>query len=292
MVEAKRGPGRPPKFVRGADGEEIPGLRLHVTSGRYYDLDAEGRRVYFGKEIDKAREKHGRWQRVAKGRVARGGATEAGRGGTTQRRSKDAKARRKERFRQGVQDEILEASLRLFANKNFHLVSMREIAAAADVGTGTLYNYFKSKEDLFECLYSSIACRISARLLGLMAEGGDEVDFIKRFIADYYLAIQENATAVQVFVNQGLTIGSATNDHQPRVARLRKRIEPVLLAKIQSGIDAGVFSVPDARVPALALIPMIEGVAVYGILEGPLPSPQQTIRQLQDIFLSGLLHAK
>lgn len=44
---------------------------------------------------------------------------------------------------------ILNAATSLFAHKEFHLVGMDDVAKKAKVAKGTLYNYFKSKEDLY-----------------------------------------------------------------------------------------------------------------------------------------------
>src|SRR4030066_27226 len=45
-------------------------------------------------------------------------------------------------------DKILEAASSLFAEKGFHRTTTKEIAEAADVAEGTLYNYFDNKNDL------------------------------------------------------------------------------------------------------------------------------------------------
>jgi AcrR family transcriptional regulator len=48
--------------------------------------------------------------------------------------------------------QIMRAATRLFAMRPFHKVKLDEIAAAASVGKGTLYIYFKSKDDLYYAL--------------------------------------------------------------------------------------------------------------------------------------------
>src|SRR5258705_5559377 len=45
--------------------------------------------------------------------------------------------------------KISDTAARLFATKPFHKVRLDDVAAAAQVGKGTLYIYFKSKEDLY-----------------------------------------------------------------------------------------------------------------------------------------------
>ena len=46
-------------------------------------------------------------------------------------------------------EKILKAAMELFAEKDFENVTTMEIASRASVGKGTLYTYYKSKQDLF-----------------------------------------------------------------------------------------------------------------------------------------------
>ena len=52
---------------------------------------------------------------------------------------------------------IYDSAEKLFSEKDFHDVKMEEIAKNAGVGKGTIYTYFKSKEDLlFQCLMHNV----------------------------------------------------------------------------------------------------------------------------------------
>jgi AcrR family transcriptional regulator len=46
-------------------------------------------------------------------------------------------------------EEILEAASRVFAEKEFHEVLIDEVASLAGVGKGTVYRYFRTKEELY-----------------------------------------------------------------------------------------------------------------------------------------------
>jgi len=54
-------------------------------------------------------------------------------------------------------DKILAAASGLFAEKGFHRTTTKEIAEAADVSEGTLYNYFESKNDLLFGIVGQLA---------------------------------------------------------------------------------------------------------------------------------------
>ncbi len=51
------------------------------------------------------------------------------------------------------EQKIVDASLKLFVERGFHGTSTAKIAEIAGVSTGTLFNYFKTKEELINCVY-------------------------------------------------------------------------------------------------------------------------------------------
>ncbi len=60
---------------------------------------------------------------------------------------------------------ILDAALVAFAERGYHGTAVPEVAAAAGVGTGTLYRYFANKEALVNELYRDAKARLRAALL-------------------------------------------------------------------------------------------------------------------------------
>jgi AcrR family transcriptional regulator len=55
----------------------------------------------------------------------------------------------RERKKQQTRQLIIETAHRLFADRGFDTVTVAEVARAADVSEGTVFNYFPVKEDLF-----------------------------------------------------------------------------------------------------------------------------------------------
>jgi len=56
-------------------------------------------------------------------------------------------------------EHILDAALGVFVNKGFSNVVINDIAKVAGIGKGTVYEYFKSKEDLFSELLIHLFAR-------------------------------------------------------------------------------------------------------------------------------------
>ena len=56
---------------------------------------------------------------------------------------------RRQREKEARREAILEAAERIFSDKGFHGATLDAIAAEAELAKGTLYNYYKDKQDLF-----------------------------------------------------------------------------------------------------------------------------------------------
>src|ERR1043165_7344538 len=70
---------------------------------------------------------------------------------TTQRRARRTGtqgAGKRERNKEQTKERILEAALHLFREKGLEATTTKEISKRAGIAEGTLFNYFKTKEDL------------------------------------------------------------------------------------------------------------------------------------------------
>ena len=65
---------------------------------------------------------------------------------------------------------LLDAALKMFAERGYHGVAVPEVAAAAGVGTGTLYHYFENKQVLVNELYRDQKLKLRSHLLDGLAD--------------------------------------------------------------------------------------------------------------------------
>jgi AcrR family transcriptional regulator len=79
---------------------------------------------------------------------------------------------RKEREKERRRQQIMVAAKRVFSEKGFNKATMEDIAQEAELSPGTLYLYFKNKEEL----YASLSLRILQYLLIRVEHVNDEKD--------------------------------------------------------------------------------------------------------------------
>ncbi|MFX1318171.1 MAG: TetR/AcrR family transcriptional regulator [Promethearchaeota archaeon] len=71
---------------------------------------------------------------------------------------------------------IIEAAIAVFAKKGYHQAKMTDIAKEVGVSKGTLYQYFKSKEDLFGAVVQIPFRKIEEEPLSKILESGNLLD--------------------------------------------------------------------------------------------------------------------
>jgi AcrR family transcriptional regulator len=84
---------------------------------------------------------------------------------------------KKERTRR----QIIEVGIKLFAKHGIDAVTVDQLAAAADVGKGTIYNYFRTKEDIVVAFMADVEQKIQDTLRKISTEG-PLADVLMQFI--------------------------------------------------------------------------------------------------------------
>jgi AcrR family transcriptional regulator len=100
----------------------------------------------------------------------------------------------RERKKQQTRQQIAEAALRLFAERGFDAVTVADVARAADVSEGTVFNYFPRKEDLFYAQMESF----EAALIDAVRERAPGVsvpEAFARFVIERAHGLAEEARA-------------------------------------------------------------------------------------------------
>jgi AcrR family transcriptional regulator len=95
-------------------------------------------------------------------------------------------------------EQILDAALRVFAEKGFAGASIRDIAKEVGVTEGLLYHYFESKEQLLNTCWKERTWR--AHLERILTDGANQplADVLGELIRDFLQTLRENAEMVRV----------------------------------------------------------------------------------------------
>ena len=202
----------------------------------------------------------------------------------------EEKLSRREREKLRHRRQMLAAALDLFAEKGYHNVSMHEIAKRAEFAIGTLYKFFKNKEDLYKSLMMEKAEEHHRVLMGVLSEKNDVMTVIDGYIAAKARLFADNLAALRLYFAE--TRGASFNIKAGLDQDIRKLYDKFILrlaSVLETGIREKVFREMDPYHMAVAL----EGLTnafLFCWLEDPEQHPYgANIPVIRDIFLKGVL---
>lgn len=151
-------------------------------------------------------------------------------------------------------ERILVAAEEIFAERGFYHARVADIARSAGVADGTIYLYFKSKDDLLISLFESRVERVNALLRGAVAAAETPTECLQAIIRTYLEMVQNEPRVAEVLTIELRQSSKFMKEYKnPRFGELLKLIAEVVAA----GQATGEF---DASVPAPQAARMIFGV--------------------------------
>ncbi|WP_439449479.1 TetR/AcrR family transcriptional regulator [Stenotrophomonas sp. ATs4] len=146
--------------------------------------------------------------------------------------------------------QILQAALQCFLVKGFHQTSMRDIAQAAGVSLGNLYNHFPGKEAIILAVAVAESEELAPLMQQLASADGDRAQVLV-FLRDFHalcrqpewamLAVEvlaesaRNPAVAEAFAENRRRLQQALADALQRVAQ-RERRRPVLAPAMQAQV--------------------------------------------------------
>ncbi len=162
---------------------------------------------------------------------------------------------RKEREKTHRKEEILNAAEKVFFEKGLALATMDEIAERAELSKGTLYLYYKSKEDL----YMAIICRGHQILLKMFEEaastGEPTIKLLQNIGRAYYAFYQRHKDYFRMFsFAENTPLHSQVSEEmQNACGQSGQCLGQVVMDVIQKGIEDGTFR-PEVNPQEMAII--------------------------------------
>lgn len=94
---------------------------------------------------------------------------------------------------------MLSAALGLFSEKGYHNVSMHEIAEKAEFAIGTLYKFFKNKEDLYKALMLEQADIFHKELTRAIKEPDNEIEKLRSYVRSKGELFRANISMIRLY---------------------------------------------------------------------------------------------
>jgi AcrR family transcriptional regulator len=154
--------------------------------------------------------------------------------------------------------KITDTAAKLFATKPFHKVRLDDVAAAAQVGKGTLYVYFKSKDDLYRSLVYDGLSRLVDRL---NAEAGEDIA-PEAALEAIVRGLVRFAFDHPYLFELGRLLGPLKGTN--KLAAKRRELVVLIERTLRRGVEGGIWSDPRTELTAVFIPGFVRSAMLYG----------------------------
>jgi TetR/AcrR family fatty acid metabolism transcriptional regulator len=187
-------------------------------------------------------------------------------------------------------ERILDAAIKVFAAEGFYNAKVSQIAQAAGVADGTIYLYFKSKDDLLIQLFEDRMERVNANLRAALASEMSASARLKRVVKLHLELVGENRDMAEVISVELRQSSKFIREYaNPKFAEFLR----LIASAVVEGQRAGELrSDLDPYILARALFGALDEIALAWLVKQPTSKATidlpRAADQLGELFIDGL----
>jgi AcrR family transcriptional regulator len=198
--------------------------------------------------------------------------------------------RRRQRRKDARPQEIVEAAMRLWAEKGYAATRLDDVAAEAGVAKGTIYLYFASKEALFEAALRQTLVATMESAGGLTEGfGGNTRELLAMFFGLVHRQLEASGAVVliKVLIGEGHRFPALVTLHREIAL---SRGTQTLMRILQRGVERGELRSDAARTDPRIIMGPIMTAALWSLVykDATFPPIQSLIEQHVEIIAKGL----
>jgi AcrR family transcriptional regulator len=206
---------------------------------------------------------------------------------------------RRKREKDQRRSAILNAARKLFFEKGFRYVTVENIARKAELSKGSIYLYFRSKEEIYTQILLNDIDKFNKKSSLIFQNGKSAVELVMDFAftyVDFFLNDRELFRIMMTFMlhTEDMNLAETVNQHIIEVTNNTVKIIETIL---QQGIEKGEFpSDINLRLSRNAMWGLLNGIISLHLFTGKEAHKEERIRSAVkaslDIFINGLRRYK
>ncbi len=187
---------------------------------------------------------------------------------------------------------ILNAATRLVARNGMCNVKVADIAEAAGVGKGTVYEYFSSKEEIYGTIISEYLDRAETFAARKMFRASTQREKVEAFLAGWLEGIEEESEEfIMLFLDVWTEGIRQTSPEVVKIFDLRsyfRDYRDMVASILQEGVDSGELRDVDTSVAAGSLLAMCDGIVLQYLLDREKIDVRKAVDTMLDIVWNGI----
>jgi AcrR family transcriptional regulator len=190
------------------------------------------------------------------------------------------------------QTEILHAAIVVFAEKGYANSKIIDIANAAQVGKGTIYEYFRSKEEIFVSAFKSMFSETEQALIEELHTLDSPVQKLEFFLSSITnVFLKENGKHIELMMEFWAAGTKRSNPYFLKAIDLKtifSQFRVLLMGIIEEGIQKKLFQDVNTYSAASLLLSFVDGLLLQWMADKENMNIDKVLKDSFAIITNGL----
>lgn len=178
---------------------------------------------------------------------------------------------------------VFHAAAQLFMEKGFHETSMQEIARAAGMGKSTLYDYFRSKDEILTAYVEDEIIDLAVLAEQIAHQELPAHEKLRRVMLAHFEYLMANK---EIYARITYEVQRLKLESLQRIQAKRHAYQDFLCSLVEEAIHEGTFRPVNPLLAVRAIMTLLTP-AVY--TSRPTGTPEQMMNEAIDIFFRGVM---
>jgi len=188
---------------------------------------------------------------------------------------------------------IQEAAMRVIARKGIAAATMQDIAEEAGVAKGTIYLYFKDRDELVDTTFENSINQLHERIDSAMEPHATFEAKFRAALKTLFEFFGENREFFRLYTAQRFPEGTPHQQrHQQRHCDRYRDRRRKMAGLLSDAMDRGEIRRMDSDRLALFLTEGTNAIVIERVMEENLPSEEQDVDLIVDVILDGIRAAR
>lgn len=180
----------------------------------------------------------------------------------------------------------MDAALKVFAESGYHNAQVSRIAKEAGVADGTIYLYFKNKEDILISLFRERLGDLVARFHSSIRESGSAEEALRKICEIHFSELEQNVDLA--YVTQ-IELRQSSLEMRKAIGLIVKTYIVLIEQVLLQGMQEGCFRADlDVKLTRLLLFGAMDEVVTSWLISGRKYSLTAQVEKTVEFFLKGL----
>ena len=181
-------------------------------------------------------------------------------------------------------EEIVRVAAKLFKEKGYSAISMRDLASAMGIRAASLYNHINSKQDILKDIIISIAEQFTEGMSEILTSDRSNIEKLKQIIELHVNISSHNANGMASLNNDWMHL----EDQLDYYMELRRNYEDNFRVILKNGIESNEIKGSKPEIMLFSMLSTLRSLYLWIPKKEDL-NPKELTSSLNEILINGIV---